>query len=106
MADLTEAQRVERATRAERAIEEFFAPAMAKMQGLFSDRLQEICVSEPWEKEKIVAAAHVVRIVDIMRSDLLTLVRDGEAAANDLIKAEKYEELSPARRRLLSIGPI
>ncbi len=106
MPDLSDAQRVERATRAEKAIEEFFEPAMTRMQGLFSGRLQDLCVSEPWEKEKIVAAAHVVRIVDIIRGDLLVLVRDGEAAATDLIKAEKYEQMTPAQRRLLAIGPL
>jgi hypothetical protein len=105
MTDLTESQRVERARRAEMAIKEFFDPAMSRMQGLFSARLQDLCVAEPWAREKIVAAAHVVRLVDVLKSDMLTLVRDGEAASKDLIRAERYEELSPAARRLLAIGP-
>ena len=104
MTDLTAKQRVERASRAKHAIDEFFDPAMAHVQSVFTKRLQELCVSEPWASDKIASAAHVVRIVDILKADLLAIVHDGEAAAANIIQTERYEQMTPARRRLVSIG--
>lgn len=104
MTDLTDPQRVERGRRAQRAIDEFFEPALAKVQATFAKRLQDLCIAEPWASDKIASAAHVVRIADILKADLLTLVNDGEHAAQSIIDTERYDQLTPARRRLVAIG--
>lgn len=104
MSDLNEAQRVERAARAQQALDEFFAPAMARARESFSARLKDICAREPWAADKIAAMANAIRILEELGRDIEGAIRDGDEAAQSLLRAEKYERLTPARRRLLGIG--
>ena len=104
MTELSESQRVERAARATRAIEEFFAPALARAHESFSVRLKDICAREPWAADRIAAVANAIRILEELGKDLEAAIHDGDAAARSLLRAEKYERLTPARRRLLGIG--
>jgi len=104
MTELNEAQRVERAVRARSAIDEFFAPALARAHTAFSARLKEICAREPWAADRIAAVANAIRILEELGRDLESAIHDGDAAAAALLRAEKYEKLTPARRRLLGIG--
>ena len=106
MTELSEAQRVERAARASKAIDEFFTPALMRAHAAFARRLSEICAREPWAAEKIAAVANAIRILEELGKDLEAALHDGEAAAQSLLRAEKYEKLTPARRRLLGIGPF
>ena len=104
MTDLTDNQRIERATRAQQAIDEFFAPAMARAHDAFAARLKDICAREPWAAEKIAAVANAIRILEEIGRDLEAAVHEGEEAGQRRLRAEKYEKLTPARRRLLNIG--
>ncbi len=106
MTELTDAQRVERADRATKAIDEFFAPALARAHAAFSERLKDICAREPWAAHRIAAIANAIRILEELGNDLEAAIRDGDAAAQSIMRAEKYERLTPARRRLLGIGPF
>ena len=106
MTDLTDSQKVERAKRARDAIDEFFAPALARAHAAFSARLKEICAREPWATDRIAAVANAIRILEELGKDLEAAIRDGDAAAEALLRAERYERLTPARRRLLGIGPF
>ena len=106
MGELSDAQRVERANRAARAIDEFFAPALARAHEAFSGRLKEICAREPWASDKIAALANAIRILEELGKDLEAAIRDGDEAARALLRAGKYERLTPARRRLRGIAPF
>ncbi|TFI59102.1 hypothetical protein E2493_06135 [Sphingomonas parva] len=106
MNELSDAQRVERAARARRAIEEFLAPALGRAHETFSARLKDICAREPWAADRIAALANAIRILEELGKDLEAAIHDGDAAAQALLRAEKYERLTPARRRLLGIGPF
>lgn len=106
MRDLNEAQRVERAARAQHALDEFFTPALARAHDSFSARLKDICAREPWASDKIAAMANAIRILEELGRDLESAIRDGEEAARSIVRAGKYEQLTPARRRLLGIGPF
>ena len=106
MGELSDAQRVERAARAARAIEEFFAPALARAHEAFSGRLKEICAREPWASDKIAAIANAIRILEELGKDLEAAIHDGDEAAQSILRAGKYEKMTPARRRLLGIVPF
>lgn len=106
MTELSDSQRVERAARAARAIDEFFAPALTRAHDSFSTRLKEICAREPWAADKIAAVANAIRIVEELGKDLEAAIRDGDEAAQSILRAGKYEKLTPARRRLLGIAPF
>ena len=106
MTELSDAQRVERAARAARAIDEFFAPALARAHDSFATRLKEICAREPWAADKNAAVANAIRIVEELGKDLEAAIRDGDEAAQSILRVGKYEKLTPARRRLLGIAPF
>lgn len=103
---MTEAQRIERARQATLALETFLDPAFAVVIEEYHARLQAVCAKEPWASDKISALANASRIVSEVRAQITGLVHDGEEAKSKLARAEKIESLSPARRRLLNIGPF
>lgn len=105
MVDMSPEDRVRRAERAARSIEEFFDPALSYVHDTFTARLKAVCASEPWETGKIAALANAVRIVEELGKDLKGYIHDGEEAASKLIRVEKYEKMSPAKRRFLNFAP-
>lgn len=106
MSELSPEERVRRAERAQKAIEEFFDPALSYVHATFTERLKKVCASEPWETGKIAALANAVRIVEELGSDIKGYIHDGEEAASKLIRVERYEKMSPARRRFISFAPF
>lgn len=105
MSDLNEAERAQRGQNAQRALDEFLNPAFNAVVSLYSERLEAIAAKEPWEAGKITALANAVRIAKEVHGQIATLVFDGQAASNGLIRAEKIERLTPAKRRFLNIAP-
>jgi hypothetical protein len=105
MSDLTDSQRIERARRAQAAIDEFFDPAFEVVAEEYHNRLAAICATEPWSTNKIAALANAGRVAGEVRSQIMALIADGEHAKSKKTRAEKIEGLSPARRRLFSIAP-
>lgn len=106
MTELTEQQRIERARQASLALESFLDPAFAVLTEEYAARLKAVCAKEPWASEKISALANAGRIVDEVRNQIVGLVHDGVEARSKLTRAEKMEQLTPSRRRLLNIGPF
>ena len=104
MTELNDQERVERGRRARAAIDEYFAPALGRAHDMFSARLKEICAREPWATERIAAVANAIRILEELGKDLEAAIHDGEDAVQRRLRAERYEKLTPARRRLLGIG--
>ena len=106
MNELSEAQRVDRANRAKRAIEEFFDPAFEAVVAAYAARLEEIASKTPWEAGKITALANAQRIAKEVYGQIATFIHDGDLASRDLIRVERIEAMTPAKRRLLNIGPF
>lgn len=104
MSDLTPQQRIERAHRAKRALEEFLEPAFETVMDTYLVRVEELSAKEPWSANKITALANATRIAREVRSQIVALVMDGAEAEHGKQRAERVEKLSPAKRRLLDIG--
>lgn len=106
MSDLNDRERMERAHHAQRALDEFLEPAFAIVAAEYMARLNDLASTTPWEAAKITALANATRIAQEVRSQIVALVLDGQDAKRGMIRAEKIEELTPAKRRLLKIGPF
>lgn len=104
MSDLTESQRVERARQAQMALNDFLDPAFEAVVTAYAERLEVLASTTPWEAGKITALANAQRIAKEVRNQIALFVADGQDAKRGLIRAEKIEELTPARKRLLNIG--
>jgi maltoporin len=104
VSDLTDAQRLARAEHARRAMEEFLAPAFEQARAAYAARMVEIAATTPWESGKITALANAVRIVDEVEAQIGAQVADGADARGKMIRADRIEALTPAKRRLLNIG--
>lgn len=105
MTDLTDSQRVERARRAQMALEEFFDPAFNTVIETYCARIEELASSAPWEAQKITALANATRIAKQVRGQIAALVYEGEEAKRKIDHAKEIEKLSPAKRRFLDMVP-
>lgn len=103
---MTLEQTIDRAYRAERAIEEFIAPAFDALHGEYTERMKQIASSTPWEANKITALANATRILEAVRNEVVLAIKEGEKAQAAKRRAEHIERLSPSKRRLLNIGAI
>ena len=103
MTELTDTQRVERARQARQALE-FLTPAFEAVVAAYTERLEALASQEPWAHGKITALANAARIAREVHGQIAALVYDGEDARASLVRVEKIERLTPARRRLLNIG--
>lgn len=102
--ELTESQRVQRGEQARRALEDYLDPAFDAVVAAYTDRIEALAASEPWAADKIVAVAQATRIAKEVHGQIAALVHDGEHARASMVRVEKIEQLSPARRRLAAIG--
>lgn len=104
MSDLNDRERMERAHNAQRALDEFLEPAFDIVAAEYLGRLEQLASTQPWEAAKITALANATRIASEVRSQIVALVLDGQDARRGMLRAEKIEKLTPAKRRLLNIG--
>lgn len=104
MTDLTDAQRIERARQAKLALETFLDPAFETVVAAYAARLEQLASTTPWEAGKITALANAQRIAKEVRSQIAALVLDGTDAKQNIDRAKRIEEMTPAKRRLLQIG--
>lgn len=101
---MTPEQRAERARLAKQALDNFLAPAFTELDNAYTGRLAAVCASEPWATNKIAALANATRIVAEVRAQIEAVVADGDVARREIDHAKRIEQLSPAKKRLLSIG--
>lgn len=101
MTDDRIAATAERGRRARLVMDEFLAPAFEQVQQAYSARLKEICANRPWDAGPISALANASRIVEEVEKQIVAIVLAGEAASKEIIRVEKVEKLTPAKRRLL-----
>lgn len=105
MTDLSESQRIDRARRAEMALEEFLDPAFDAVVSAYTARIEELAATQPWEAGKITALANATRIARQLRGQIMNIVHEGEKAKRAKARAEEIEKLSPAKRRFLDMVP-
>ena len=104
MTELSEAQRVERGEHARRALEQFLDPAFDAVIAAYSDRIEDMASKEPWSSAKITVLANAIRIAKEARAQIAALVYEGENARASMVKVERMEKLTPAKRRFLNIA--
>lgn len=101
---MDEAQRIQVAQDAERALKHHLAPAFAAVEQVYTMRMAQVAAGEPWAVDKIRALALALKVSQEVRSHIEAIVADGpvaEAAAKHL---RTIEAMSPQRRRILGIG--
>lgn len=101
---MTDQERIDRAERAKRALEEFLAPAFEVVRSDYMGRVKDISSRAPWDAQKISSLANAARIADEVERQIVSLIFDGEAAKHGRARVERIEQLSPARRRFLNLA--
>ena len=101
---MTPEERIERARRAQHALDDFLAPAFEVVVEEYHGRLAAVCAKEPWAADKIAALANANRIVQEVHRQIVGLVLDADDAKAKKARAQHIESLTPAKRRLLNIG--
>lgn len=100
---MNEAHRIEHARRAQCALEEFLQPAFDVTRAAYMGRLAQIAAAEPWATDKISKLAIASRILDEVQAQIDAVVRDGDVARAEMVRAEKIEKIPTAKRRILGI---
>ncbi len=107
MTNLMPEERLRRAERAKLAYDEFVKPEMDFAREHYVRRLVEVATQETDSRrraDKIANLSVALRIHEEIDKGFQLLAEDGKAASQHLVRAEKIENLSPARRRLFAIG--
>lgn len=101
-------ERIDTARRAMLAWEEFFEPMIGELRDAYAERIIEIANTDlnPRKRaDKLTALSNAMKILQTLESGMREILRDGELAKRDSVRAEKIETMSPSQRRLLGIAP-
>lgn len=101
---VNEAQRIERARRADMAIDEFMGPAFEFARAAYMERLAQIAAVEPWATNKITNLAIAARVLDEVKGQIVAVIRDGDVAKSEMIRAEQIERIPHAKRKILGLS--
>ncbi len=88
------------------AWDEFFAPMIDNLREEYTARIIEIANTElhPTNRsDKITALSNALKIVSLLDAGMKEIVRDGEMASSDKVRADRVEKMSDAQQRLLKI---
>lgn len=99
-------ERLARAERAQDAWDEFMAPMFVNLREEYSSRIAEIASTElhPGNRsDKITALSNALKIVGILESGMREVMRDGELARAEELRAQRIEGMSDPQQRLLKI---
>ena len=105
---MTPQERIARAERAQRAWDEFIGLQVEDMIGEYTARIIEIAnteLSRDKRTDKITALSHAIKITENIREGLLAVIKDGEMATKDKVRAENVENMTAPQRRLLNVIP-
>jgi hypothetical protein len=105
---VTEQERINRGYRATQAFGEFIEPMLDELRATYSARLIEVANTElsPSKRaNKITALSNAMKILNTLEAGMAEMIRDGEMAKADRLKAEKIEKMTAPQRRLLGIAP-
>ncbi len=98
---MTEFERIDRAKRAQAALDEFLKPAIDALLVEYTQAMVSIATKEPWEANKITKLAQAVKIADRVQLHIGLLVRDGEAATADMKRGNDIAKLNTEQRKWL-----
>jgi hypothetical protein len=104
---MTEAERIARAHRAQAALDEFLTPMFDDLRDEYRNRIAEVATTElhPGTRaDKITTLSVALRVVDTLKSGMAEIVRDGELARRDKLRADDIAKMSDAQQRLLRIA--
>jgi hypothetical protein len=101
---LTPEQRIERAHRAERALDEFIRPALDTIRADYLEKLRVVAVNVPLHTDTVAGLSLALRIVDVIGGQLEAAIKDGEVAAKDREYGRKVVEMTASDRRLLQMA--
>lgn len=102
-------ERIEHARRAMLAWEEFFEPMIGGLREAYAERIVQIANTDlnPRKRaDKLTALSNAMKILSTLESGMREAIRDGDLARQEMLRAEKIEQLSPSQRRLLEIAPF
>ena len=105
---MTPQERIARATRAQGAWDEFFAPMLTEMRDEYTKRMTDEAVSElnrERRADKVGALAVALRVLSNLEGGMLETIRDGDLARKDKLKSDRILEMTDAQQRLLKIAP-
>ena len=105
---MTEAERIARSHRASSAWDEFFGPMIGEMRSAYTDRMVELANSElarDKRSDKLTALANAMKILGNLESGMQAIIRDGDVAQREKLRADKVEQMTAPQRRLLNIVP-
>lgn len=98
-----EAQRIQNAQQAERALKDHLAPAFALIEQVYTHRMAQVAAAEPWAVDKIRSLALALKVSQEVRSHIEAIVADGPVAEAAVTHLRKIETMSPQRRRILGL---
>lgn len=103
---LTPNERIERATRAAKAMEEFFAPALANIEADYGEKMIAAAASvDPRAPEMIARLANGIKVARQVRAQIETFIAEGQMAQAEKDRDAKIEEMTAPQKRLLRIAP-
>lgn len=100
-------QRIARAHRAQMFMDEFLNPMFSELRDEYMSRISHVATTElhPATRSDAIAALSVaLKVVDTLQAGMAEVVRDGELASRDKLKAERIEGMTDAKQRLLRIA--
>jgi len=85
---------------AERAMEQFLAPAFEECAQAYTQRLSEVAAAEPWATDKIVKLALANRVLKEVRAQIEHLIANGRLEQDAKRTADKIAAIPTERRRI------
>lgn len=85
---------------AERAMEQFLAPAFEEVAQAYTQRLSEVAAAEPWAADKIVKLALANRVLKEVRAQIEHLIANGKLEQDAKRTADKIAAIPIERRRI------
>lgn len=92
-----------RGLRADAAMKEFLGPAFDMLSAVYTERMAEVAVAEPWSAGKITKLAVAAKVVEEIRAQIRWVVLDGDAAATEIKRQRKIENMPEERRKILGL---
>lgn len=91
------------------AWEEFFEPMIGELRNAYAERMVIVANDElnPRKRaDKLTALSNAMKILGTLESGMREMLRDGELAQQEKLRADKLENMAPSQRRLLNIAPF
>lgn len=85
---------------AERAMDQFLAPAFEEVAQAYTQRLSEVAAAEPWATDKIVKLALANRVLKEVRAQIEHLIANGKLEQDAKRTADKIAAIPIERRRI------